>query len=111
MKAKPVRPIPGQGFVQCDAADATHLTIRLPGPTSVLTLPVVQGNATRRGTPCWTWNGSTEAPTLRPSVLSRYNGADHNWCCHSWITDGQVQFLSDCTHELANTTQPLLDVD
>jgi hypothetical protein len=24
--------------------------------------------------------------------------------CHSFVTDGKIQFLSDCTHSLANTT-------
>ena len=30
--------------------------------------------------------------------------------CHTFITDGQVQFLSDCTHEYAGQTLPLPDI-
>lgn len=110
MKARPVRLVKGQGYVQCEASEATHVTLRIPGPTGLLTLPVLQGNTTRAGTGCWTWNGSTEAPTLRPSVLTQYDGADRAWRCHSWITEGAAQFLADCSHDMANTTVPLLDV-
>ena len=31
--------------------------------------------------------------------------------CHSFVNDGQVQFLDDCTHELAGQTLLLLDVE
>lgn len=111
MKAKPVRLEHGIGFVECAPREATHVTLRIPGPTGRITLPVVQGNATRAGTGCWTWNGSTESPTLRPSVMTQYDGADCQWRCHSWINDGAAQFLPDSSHGLANTTVPLLDVD
>lgn len=110
MKAKPMLLVPGAGYVECDAHEATHLMLRIPGPTGLLTLPVLQGNTTRAGTGAWTWNGSTDAPTLRPSVLTQYDGADRQWRCHSWITDGAAQFLADCSHDMANATVPLLDV-
>ena len=77
--------------------------------------------------PCWGWNGSLEAPTFTPSVLVRsghYVSGDpeHCYCqprpdgedwgfkctvCHSFVTDGQIQFLSDCTHAFAGQTVPL----
>lgn len=106
MKAKPVRLTPHDGYVECSIEDATHVTLNIPGPTGRLTLPVIQ-QGTRAGTGCWTWNGSTDAPTLRPSVLTQ----GHNFRCHSWINDGQAQFLADCSHELASTTVVLMDVD
>ena len=105
MKAQPVRLEWGVGYVPCAVEDATHVTLNIPGPTGLITLPVIQSGK-RAGTGCWTWNGSTDAPTLRPSVLT----TSRNWRCHSWINDGAAQFLSDCSHELANTTVPLLDV-
>src|SRR5690606_37550399 len=111
MKAKPMLLVPGFGYVECEPHEATHLTLRIPGPTGMLTLPVLQGNTTRAGTNCWTWNGSIDAPTLRPSVLTQYDGDDGAWRCHSWINDGSAQFLADCSHDLANTTVPLLDVE
>jgi hypothetical protein len=106
MKALPVRLVYGEGYVPCAAEDATHVTLNIPGPTGRLSLPVIQ-SGTRAGTGCWTWNGSTDAPTLRPSVLTQ----GHNFRCHSWINDGQAQFLDDCSHEMANTTVDLLDVE
>lgn len=72
----------------------------------------------------WGFNGNEEKPTFTPSLLCRY----HHWeppvtpenieewkrnpwqqtkvehICHSFITDGQIQFLSDCTHKLAGQT-------
>ena len=104
MKALPVRIIPTQGYQECPIHEATHITLNIPGPTGVLTLPVIQ-KGTREGTGCWSWNGSTEAPTLRPSVLT--NG--HNFRCHSWISDGQAQFLADSSHEYAGKTLDLLE--
>lgn len=106
MKALPVKLIYGQGYEPCEISEATHVTLNIPGPTGVLTLPVIQ-SGTREGTGCWTWNGSTEAPTLRPSVLTQA----HNFRCHSWINDGNAQFLDDCSHEMAGTTVALNDVE
>lgn len=60
--------------------------------------------------PRWGWNGSTEKPTFSPSVLVSYDGADAGRngapprVCHSFVVDGQMQMLSDCTHELAGQT-------
>jgi hypothetical protein len=31
--------------------------------------------------------------------------------CHSFVTDGRIQFLGDCTHELAGQTVDLPDID
>lgn len=55
----------------------------------------------------WSWNGSVDAPTLSPSVLVRggSRGSDH--VCHSFVTDGAIRFLSDCTHALAGQSVPL----
>lgn len=105
MKAKPVRLTLSDGYVQCPIDEATHVTLNIPGPTGILTLPVIR-SGTRDGTGCWTWNGSIDAPTLRPSVLTK----SRSFRCHSWINNGAAQFLSDCSHDLANTTVPLLDV-
>ena len=105
MKALPVKLIYGQGYEPCAIEDATHVTLNIPGPTGRLTLPVILSGA-RAGTGCWTWNGSTDAPTLRPSVLT----TAYNFRCHSWINDGAAQFLDDCSHGLKGQTVTLLDV-
>lgn len=132
MKALPVKLIHGQGYVPVeDKADATHVTLNIPGPSGKLTLPVIL-HGTREGTGCWTWNGDTDNPTLKPSVLntSGHFNEKHNgecWCdynrnhpdnpsdfqcfrCHSWINDGHAQFLEDCSHEFKGQTVPLPEV-
>ncbi len=57
--------------------------------------------------PCWTWNGDAERPTFSPSVLVTWTEFDVNKVCHSFVVDGQMQFLGDCTHELAGKTIPI----
>lgn len=68
--------------------------------------------------PSWTWNGDPESPTFEPSILVSYNGSDAGQTdedgfkappavCHSFVTDGQIRFLGDCTHALAGRTVPL----
>ena len=47
----------------------------------------------------WTWNGSLDKPTFRNSLLC------HGFVrCHSYVTDGKIEFLADCGHELKGTT-------
>jgi len=107
MKAKPVKLIYDERcYQECSADDATHVTLNIPGPTGILTLPVIT-KGRREGTRCWTWNGSTDAPTLMPSVLTTRS----HFRCHSWINDGKAQFLADCSHELAGQTVDLLEVE
>lgn len=106
MKACPVKIVKGIGPVQCAVADATHVTIRIPGPSPELTLPVILSGK-RDDSGAWTWNGDTEKPTLRPSVKT----TGHDFLCHTWVNDGEAQYLSDCTHDLRGQTVPLLDVE
>jgi hypothetical protein len=117
MKAKPVKLITGKGYTDCAIEEATHVTINIPGPVGELTLPVIL-RGSREGTNCWTWNGSVDLPTLKPSVLhqgcyQRFSDASKgvNFVCHTWINDGKAQFLSDSTHEHAGKTLDLLDVE
>lgn len=59
--------------------------------------------------PNWKFNGDSHRPTFTPSLLCRrtFGAAREEQVCHSFITDGQIRFLSDCTHELAGKTVPL----
>lgn len=109
MKAQPLR-LTETGYEPCEPKEATHLRLHLPGPLPNRILPVMIGGR-REGTPNWTWNGSVDTPTVRPSVLTSGVDIDGEHVCHSWINDGKVQFLDDCTHELAGKTVALLDVD
>ena len=109
MKARPFILIDGI-YTPCASAQATHLELRLPGPLPNRILPIMIGG-TRRGTHNWTWNGSTDFPTVKPSVLTRGRDEHGDHTCHSLINEGKVQFLSDCSHEFADQTLDLLDVD
>ena len=61
--------------------------------------------------PVWRWNGDMERPTLTPSLLVTYPPIESmgiaQRTCHLFLTDGKVNFLSDCTHALAGQTVAL----
>lgn len=77
----------------------------------------------------WTFNGDVDKPTFSPSVLvTRHEWTPpvtpenmHLWrqvpweqvdvtkTCHCFVKDGQIQFLADCFHMLANQTVPMPD--
>ena len=71
----------------------------------------------------WGFNENYEKPTLTPSVkvtgTQRLTEEEYQqvkagnkittrpMICHSFITDGRIQFLNDCTHSLAGQTVDL----
>ena len=74
----------------------------------------------------WVWNGSTVRPTLSPSILVRFTlaGPDRvpsnqyhgpypcetaEGVCHSFVREGMIEYLGDCTHALAGQTVELPD--
>jgi hypothetical protein len=77
----------------------------------------------------WNFNGNGDAPTFTPSVLMEYERAEppvtfenldeyrrkpwpqtkKRYVCHSYVTNGRIQFLPDCTHALAGQTVDLPD--
>jgi|JI9StandDraft_1071089.scaffolds.fasta_scaffold37713_3 hypothetical protein len=64
--------------------------------------------------PRWQLSGSVESPTIRPSLVETVNppGPDHRphiptTVCHSLVTNGKIEFLADCTHNLAGQTLEL----
>lgn len=65
------------------------------------------------GVGSWTWNGRLDLPTLQPSVLVTSHVDKDDWTkkkegrCHSHVTDGRIQFLTDCTHAMAGQTVDL----
>lgn len=102
------------------------LMFRCPGCGEAHQVLVGQGPGPR-----WGYNGNADRPTFTPSVLVRSGhfaegrqGKDC-WCtfeertgreapfacrvCHSFVTDGRIHFLSDCTHALAGQTVELPD--
>jgi hypothetical protein len=79
----------------------------------------------------WSFNFDFKKPTFTPSILVRgytispegramidrgepvppgmdeYPGTPT--VCHSFVRDGNIEFLTDCTHKLAGKTVPLED--
>jgi Tfp pilus assembly protein PilE len=91
-----------------------------------------ESHAVTTGAGGWGFNGNADRPTFTPSVLVRSGHYAHGetpgncYCdfaerhpeaakgcrwkcsrCHSFVTDGRIQFLGDCTHKLANQTVDL----
>jgi hypothetical protein len=66
------------------------------------------------GPKAWGFNGSMDAPTLTPSILVTWRGEDDGKpvfaSCHSFVREGKIEFLGDCTHELKGQTVDLPDV-
>lgn len=107
----------GRVVFHCPACNDTHA------------LNIVEGQH-----PGWSFNGDYERPTFRPSVLYQsghyFTGQKDEsgcWCkynrehpdnpapftctrCHSFVTDGRIQYLTDCTHALAGQTIDLPDI-
>lgn len=62
----------------------------------------------------WQFNGDLERPTFTPSMNvllpSKDNGGWETHC-HSFVTDGRIQFLGDCKHKMAGQTVDLPEID
>jgi hypothetical protein len=54
----------------------------------------------------WKFNGNYDSPTFRASVLFKSGPI----VCHSFVTDGNIQFLNDCTHSLKGQTVSLPEI-
>jgi hypothetical protein len=63
----------------------------------------------------WTFDGNLDCPTVSPSLLvthlRNYTSSEseptYDGICHSFIRNGNIEFLSDCTHKLAGQTVKL----
>lgn len=88
-------------------ADSELAQFRCPGCgwTHVLNLdPAIR--------PCWSFDGNIDRPTISPSINAwrEYGGDRKTQRCHSFVRDGRIQFLTDCTHALAGQTVDLPDM-
>jgi hypothetical protein len=91
-----------------------------------------------RAGPIWGWNRDADAPTFWPSILVagvQLDIPDHeldrilseftlpeeremklamsriNTVCHSFVRQGRIEYLTDCTHALAGQEVNLPDVE
>lgn len=112
-------------------ADDNMLIFQCPGCKMAHGIRVGEGTGPR-----WTFNGCIDKPTFNPSIIVRgtdltekgkadlkahyalpedqrpelpegfkFDGVDT--VCHSFVRDGRIQFLNDCTHALAGQTVDL----
>ena len=61
--------------------------------------------------PTWDFNGDIESPTVSPSIKVVMPIKDKENICHSFIRNGQIEYLNDCTHELRGKTIDLPNID
>lgn len=80
---------------------------------TVTTPPSAQSNGAT-----WGFNGDTDRPTFTPSIhvhphgyFDKNNETRQSPRCHSFVTDGRIQFLADCTHPLAGQTVDLPEIE
>ena len=104
------------------SAEGGRLMFWCPGCDGAHQVGVGDGHGPR-----WDYNGNADAPTFTPSILVRgtqpLTDEEHAaimagkpfepkpLVCHSFVTDGLIQFLGDCTHNLAGQTVDLPDFD
>jgi hypothetical protein len=113
--------------------DAGRIMFWCPGCAEAHVIRVGDGTG-----PGWGYNGNPDAPTFTPSILVRgvrIDGGDEefdrildtyklpedrdrmladkriNTVCHSFVVNGQIQFLGDCTHALAGKSVDLPPFD
>lgn len=96
MKILPIERVPGSVYFHCPGCDSTH---------------IVQTGSDQ--SPRWGYNGNPASPTFTPSILvSWFQGEERlKKVCHSFVTDGKIQFLGDCTHKLAGQTVDLPELE
>ncbi len=58
----------------------------------------------------WTVSDDLERPTMSPSIVVSWEYGGKKMRCHSFVRDGNIEFLDDCTHHLAGKTVILPDV-
>lgn len=82
------------------------LIIRCPGCNDYHNL-----NIDPEASPCWSFNGDLSNPTVSPSILNTLKDRDGKVIrqCHSFLQNGEMRFLGDCTHHLAGKTVGLED--
>lgn len=110
--------------IQCEGCGHKHVMAVKHNPDFI-------GADGKEKQPVWGFNFNFDLPTFTPSLLVT-SGIYVSWAqdwkekipvedhenyiknsvrCHSFITDGKIQFLGDCTHSMVNKTVDLPDID
>lgn len=96
--AKRVMKFEGGWMIQCPACKSCHgFWTETPNPHTGAR---------------WRFDGNEEKPTFEPSMLATVKYTPRPpLVCHSFVRNGRIEFLGDCTHELAGKTVDLDPVD
>ena len=102
--------------------DGNHYGYTFPCPGCNSVHQIFDQESVSQG-PKWDFNGNQDKPTFSPSLKvthrhpvghdsnnpapAGYDGPYQDDVCHSFITDGKIQFLDDCYHDLAGQTVPM----
>lgn len=80
---------PGKYIFRCPGCEFTH-----------------QINTVPNDGPVWNFNKDMDKPTVSPSILVTWTHGEQYEPrrCHSFVRNGMIEFLSDCTHELKGKT-------
>ena len=118
--------LPHQRWLEHFGPGHEEYLFHCPGCKSEHRIIVKWGATSGKSQPEWSFNGNHAKPTFNPSLLIRWTkpitDEEHarimagekiqpvQHVCHSFIRDGQIQFLTDCTHDLAGKTVDMQDV-
>lgn len=94
-------------WIECPGCDVGHHVV----PTDWLPPGVERAPESNRDG--WHFNGDLERPTLSPSILVRCEWGPERrpLICHSFVREGRIEFLADCTHALAGQTVDLPETE
>lgn len=107
---------PNEEWVKRFGEGHEEYLLKCPGGCGEHRVIVRWGASAGKAEPAWTFNGDLDRPTFHPSLLVRWqftnaeHGFDESHVCHSFIRDGKILFLGDCTHKLAGQTVELPEV-
>ncbi len=60
----------------------------------------------------WEVSSDLEKPTIKPSVFVNAGKSNRSApVCHSFVTDGMIEFLTDSDHKLSGKTVALPEVE
>lgn len=107
-------------YIKCPGCKGLHIfTVGYDSPADMEKAKAIRGDGKA---PVWTFNRNLGRPTFQPSMLVTWGGWENKdsngrlisnvpkGVCHSFVTDGKIQFLNDCTHALKGQTVDLPEV-
>jgi hypothetical protein len=81
----------------------TRTVLFLPGLDELI---MIYARPTSAREPSWEFNNDKASPTLSPSILttSHWGAERRELRNHVFVRNGMIEYLSDCTHDLAGKT-------